>query len=136
MILASGCVVYRDDEVLLMHRVNCPKFNDVWSNPGGKIKRGEIAEAAAIRETREELGIGVKIIIPLGTYLDYERDTVAGRFHGFLAELAEGTPTIREPEKCDGLEWFPFRRIPSHVAPYTMKYLDELVHHLAQHRRT
>src|SRR5688500_6318681 len=41
--------------------------------PGGFIEVGESAEQAAIRETREELGVDITLITLLGTYAtDYE----------------------------------------------------------------
>ncbi|MCT4356976.1 NUDIX hydrolase [Streptomyces sp. Je 1-79] len=58
MIRAAGCVLWRPAptgrgiEIALVHR---PKYDD-WSHPKGKLKRGESAEEAALREVREETG--------------------------------------------------------------------------------
>jgi 8-oxo-dGTP diphosphatase len=58
VILAAGCVLWRPArsgrviEIALVHR---PKYDD-WSHPKGKLKRGETAEACAVREVREETG--------------------------------------------------------------------------------
>ncbi|MFB7940892.1 NUDIX hydrolase [Streptomyces sp. NPDC056049] len=57
-ILAAGCVLWRPPpsghgiEIALVHR---PKWDD-WSHPKGKRKRGESAEACALREVLEETG--------------------------------------------------------------------------------
>ncbi|WP_327163366.1 NUDIX hydrolase [Streptomyces zaomyceticus] len=57
-ILAAGCVLWRPAlsghgiEVAIVHR---PKYDD-WSHPKGKRKRGEAAEACALREVQEETG--------------------------------------------------------------------------------
>ncbi|MFF8845649.1 NUDIX hydrolase [Streptomyces sp. NPDC015127] len=59
-VLAAGVVLWRraphhgDDgiEVCLVHR---PKYDD-WSHPKGKLKPGEDALAAALREVLEETG--------------------------------------------------------------------------------
>ncbi|MFD4786063.1 NUDIX hydrolase [Streptomyces sp. NPDC058459] len=55
---AAGCVLWRRApgtgalEVCLVHR---PRWDD-WSHPKGKLKRGESALAAAVREVAEETG--------------------------------------------------------------------------------
>ncbi|CAL9486716.1 NUDIX hydrolase [Streptomyces sp. enrichment culture] len=55
-VLAAGCVLWRRSpaglEICLVHR---PKYDD-WSHPKGKLKRGEEALAAALREVVEETG--------------------------------------------------------------------------------
>ncbi|MBT2364897.1 NUDIX hydrolase [Streptomyces sp. ISL-10] len=59
LVRAAGCVLWRrsphgDDgiEICLVHR---PKYDD-WSHPKGKLKRGEDALTAALREVLEETG--------------------------------------------------------------------------------
>jgi colanic acid biosynthesis protein WcaH len=39
-----------------------------WWVPGGRVFKGETLEAAFHRKMREELGIGVKILAPVGYY--------------------------------------------------------------------
>ncbi|MEU6115851.1 NUDIX hydrolase [Streptomyces sp. NPDC047117] len=62
VILAAGCVLWRRSpesgglEIALVHR---PKYDD-WSHPKGKLKRGEEAPAAAVREVAEETGMACR----------------------------------------------------------------------------
>ncbi|MFG3104854.1 NUDIX hydrolase [Streptomyces sp. NPDC048182] len=55
-IQAAGCVLWRRTpaglEICLVHR---PKYDD-WSHPKGKLKLGETALTAALREVAEETG--------------------------------------------------------------------------------
>jgi ADP-ribose pyrophosphatase YjhB (NUDIX family) len=53
---ASGIVIYRDHVLLL--RV---EQHDFWFVPGGHVEIGELADAAMIREMREETGMSVEI---------------------------------------------------------------------------
>ncbi|MFF9476793.1 NUDIX hydrolase [Streptomyces roseolus] len=75
--LAAGCVLWRPAragngiEIALVHR---PKWDD-WSHPKGKRKRGETAEACALREVLEETGHHCE----LGAGLPTVRYVVAGR---------------------------------------------------------
>ena len=50
------------DVLLLKHSYGA----DVWSLPGGGLARGEDPEAAARREVREELGVELARIEPIG----------------------------------------------------------------------
>ncbi|MFD4376536.1 NUDIX hydrolase [Streptomyces sp. NPDC058486] len=77
-VLAAGCVLWRPApgpgrgiEIALVHR---PRYDD-WSHPKGKRKRGESAEACAVREVLEETGHRCE----LGARLPTVRYPVAGR---------------------------------------------------------
>jgi 8-oxo-dGTP pyrophosphatase MutT (NUDIX family) len=56
--IRSAGVLIKDDEVLLIHRVN---KKDYFVFPGGGVEEGETIEEAAIREVKEETSIEVKI---------------------------------------------------------------------------
>lgn len=60
-VLAAGAVVLRQGRVLLVHR---PAYDD-WSFPKGKLDRGELSPAAAVREVEEETGLRVRLGVPL-----------------------------------------------------------------------
>jgi len=48
-------------EVLLIRRGKPPRLGE-WSLPGGRIEWGERAEAAALRELKEETGVEAEIL--------------------------------------------------------------------------
>src|SRR5262245_26891306 len=59
---ALGAVVYveRRDEILLLKRAEGAALAGQWFLPGGAIERGELPEAGARRELREEAGIEIE----------------------------------------------------------------------------
>lgn len=65
-IAAAGTVVFRtrkgEQEVLLVHR---PRYDD-WSLPKGKVDPDEYLAGCAVRETREESGVKVRLGSPVG----------------------------------------------------------------------
>jgi 8-oxo-dGTP pyrophosphatase MutT (NUDIX family) len=58
---AAGLLLHRagDDgaEVLLQHRAAWSHHGGTWGTPGGALHAGEAADAGALREAREELGL-------------------------------------------------------------------------------
>ncbi len=57
--------------IVLIRRRNEPPG---WALPGGFIDYGESAEAAAVREAREETGLDVELTGLVGVYSEPERD--------------------------------------------------------------
>jgi 8-oxo-dGTP pyrophosphatase MutT (NUDIX family) len=56
--LGAFALLYdREGRILLCHRRDA----NVWNPPGGQVERGEAPWQAAIRETREETGLGVSV---------------------------------------------------------------------------
>ncbi|MGE3621907.1 MAG: NUDIX hydrolase [Acidimicrobiia bacterium] len=57
--VGAMCFVERDDGRLLLVQLS---YRNRWGVPGGLLKRGEAAASAAVRETREEVGLDVVLL--------------------------------------------------------------------------
>ncbi len=117
-ILAASAAVFRDGRVLLAKRANPPRL---WSLPGGKVEPGESLEQAAIREVREETGVEIEIVAPVG-----EREVVLPgaryRIHAFAARWRAGE--ARPGPEASAVEWVR----PEEIARYeTTEGLAEIV---------
>ncbi|MBN31344.1 MAG: hypothetical protein CL845_05045 [Crocinitomicaceae bacterium] len=107
-ILAAGCVVYnREGSFLWIER------NGKWDLPKGKVEPEEKIEAAAIREVKEETGIGqLTLIKDLGkTYHTYDENgvPVLKTTFWFLA-VHDGGDTLGAPQTIEGItgvHWLP-----------------------------
>ena len=83
-----------------------------WEFPGGKLKEGETARESILREIREELGIGVRIIGTLSAVCHaYPSHRV--RLLPFICEPVEGEISLAEHKEyrwvdysaLDDLDW-------------------------------
>jgi 8-oxo-dGTP pyrophosphatase MutT (NUDIX family) len=90
-----------------------------WTFPKGHLEKGESAAQAALRETREEMGLRrLRLVAPLGSVSIKFKDrfvqvgtTVQKRIDFFLME----TPSDErgKPERSEGisdLRWVPYRQ--------------------------
>jgi 8-oxo-dGTP pyrophosphatase MutT (NUDIX family) len=117
-LVSAGGVVYRKDrgqlEVILCGR-NKPAM---WALPKGTPTSGETLEQTALREVREETGLKVNIIAPIGSinyWFSRGEDTVKYNktVYFYLMSTWGGTTTDHDPE-FDTVCWFPIdKAIPS-----------------------
>lgn len=118
--VGCGVAIIVDGRILLLRRATEPE-SGCWGLPGGKIDFYETAPAAAKREVKEELGIGVE---PMELLCVVDQIDRAGGTHWvapvYLAEAFEGTPWIVEPDKHDGLGWFALDTLPEPLTTSTI----------------
>ena len=74
--LVAGCLVVDSGKVLLLRRGIEPALGK-WTFPGGYVDLGESAADAAMRETREEVGMRVEIQRVFGVYSDPQSPSAA-----------------------------------------------------------
>ncbi len=113
----------RGGRVLLMRRAGTGFFDGLYSLPGGHVEEGEALRATAVREMREELGIGIAetALAVLGVV---HRRSDTNRIDFFLrAAEWSGEPFIAEPQRCDDLLWCAPDALPEAVVPYIREAL-------------
>lgn len=105
--IAAGGVVLRQgergQEVALLGRLN----DGSWVLPKGTPGEGETLEETALREVREETGLDVRILLPLGD-MTYSFAGAGERVHKivhfFLMEQTGGDPSLHDAE-YDLVRW-------------------------------
>lgn len=94
--------------VLLSHRHDL----DIWNLPGGGVENGELPDEAAIRETREETGLKVKIKELVGIYGKPHRDELA---FVFVGKVVGGK--LKVTAESDNNRYIKIKKIPVNTFP-------------------
>jgi 8-oxo-dGTP pyrophosphatase MutT (NUDIX family) len=105
---SSGGVVYRGEpgkiELVLVGRSE----SGTWALPKGTPHRGESREETALRETREETGLEVRILEPIGSityWFVLRRTRVCKTVYYYLMRVVGGDTSLHDPE-YDLVQWF------------------------------
>jgi 8-oxo-dGTP diphosphatase len=117
------------DEVLLQLRRGTGYMDGHWAAAAaGHVERGETAYDAARREAREEIGLDdLDLEFVTSMQRTQYADPIDERIDFFFtARSWVGEPTIVEPEKSAGLEWFPLSQLPDPVVPHELTVLTRL----------
>jgi ADP-ribose pyrophosphatase YjhB (NUDIX family) len=97
-----------------------------WTFPGGKVERGEHPREAALREVREEVGIVLDDVRPVGDYYttkQYKRDTV----YCFTATVRSRDHAI-DPGEIAEAKWVRIGELPdfrSHAVDRITSMLEQ-----------
>lgn len=98
LVRCAGAVVFdAAGRLLLVRRGNAPS-RGLWCEPSGRCEPGESAEQACVREAREETGLTVRVVRPVGAVR-------VGRYliEDFLCEVVGGT--LAAGDDADELRW-------------------------------
>ena len=123
-VVAGGGYVVRPGrkgpDVLLIYR------RGAWDLPKGKRDAGETVEACALREVREEVGIGeaLEIVEPLGptvhTYPEKGKYRIKTT-HWFLMRTSQAAFTPQRDEGIEAVAWVPWAEAKGRVGFETLR---------------
>jgi 8-oxo-dGTP pyrophosphatase MutT (NUDIX family) len=99
---AGGIVIRQDGDRLSVLLVRSKKNPALWVFPKGHIEPGETADAAALRETREEAGVEGDLIGPIGEPLEFQSGTEAVSVQYFLVRPRAESASPEDRER----QWF------------------------------
>lgn len=97
-------LIERAGTVLVAQRPAHKHLPFKWEFPGGKVEPGESAEAAIVRELREELGVAFVITRALPRFNHAYAETI--EMIPFVGHLAVGSPAPHAHEHV-AIRWVP-----------------------------
>lgn len=110
LVIENGCV--------LLGKRKGSHGAGTWSAPGGHLEYGESIENCAEREVLEETGLRIRELQHgpfTNTVFEAEQKHYVTVF--VLAKWESGVVETKEPEKCEGWEWFDWSNLPEPLFP-------------------
>lgn len=123
---AAVAVIVWGGRVLVIKR-RIPDGSLVWQFPGGKIETGEFPEQSAVREVREETGLSVRAVMPLGDRIH----PLTGRHIYYVACEVRGVVGRTDPREVEDFGWFGLKELAEHIPDGVWEpvqdYLDDVL---------
>ena len=123
-------MIFRDeDQVLMLRRVNTGWRDGEYTLPSGHVDGNETIRAAAVRESKEEVGVGINSRGLKFSHVMHRRDDEGDHERvDFFFEVKkfEGKLQNMEPEKCDDFSWFPISQLPENTVPVVKQALEKI----------
>ena len=110
--VAVGVLATRNGKLLLVQRARDP-HRGAWSFPSGFVDAGEGLEEAAIRETKEETGLDIRIQRQLAAFAQ-PGDRVV--FIAYAARVLRGRLVVGR--ECQDVRYFPPDSLPPFAFPH------------------
>jgi len=124
-----GVLVVHENKILLEKRRDC----SLWGCPGGRIEPGENISQTAIRETKEETNVDIKVERVFAIYSDPQY----GSIRNFVGDGAPkqivdiyllASPLSFEIKKSDeslDVDFFELDKIPSDIVPFIKELIRD-----------
>lgn len=134
------------EEVLLLRRANTGYMDGKWDFAGsGHVEAGETAAQAVCRELFEETGLTARA--EDAAFLHVSHRIKEPTYYDFYFQIKAwtGEPSIREPEKCSGMAWFPVDDLPEDMIPNRRRTFllarsgvtySDIIYHTAEEEET
>ncbi len=116
--IGVAVIIRRGDLVLFGKRRSTSHGDGVWQFPGGHLEWGEAVHDCARREAREETGLELTETRD-GPWTNDRFPAQPGQHERHyvtlfvIADAPHGEAVTREPDKCEGWEWFRWDALPS-----------------------
>ena len=102
---SAGCIIINNDKVLLVQQ-----SSGNWGFPKGHLEKGESETEAAIRETKEETNLDVKIVDSSARYsIEYNTDKGTHKEAVYFLATKTSEEIVRQESEINEINWFDFK---------------------------
>ncbi len=115
LLVAAAALIDNEGRILLAERPSGKSMAGLWEFPGGKVGENETAEAALVRELKEELGISTSVgcLWPL-TFASHAYEDFHLLMPLFSCRVWRGAPQANEGQR---LVWVPKEELKNYNMP-------------------
>lgn len=124
MIASAYLFLVADGKILLSRRFHTGYEDGKYSVPAGHLEEGETLTQCLVRESKEEIGITIKITDVSLVYTMHRKETDIRVDFFFTAKIWKGAVKNGEPTKCDDVQWFPLAALPSTTVGYIRSAIE------------
>ena len=130
-IIPAAYLVLKDgNKILLLRRYNTGYEDGNYSLVAGHVEDGETFTECVIREAKEEAGVILKNEdLKVSHIMNRKKEggEKNDRVDVYLtAKKWKGNIEIKEPSKCDNLEWFKLDNLPENIIPCVKVALEKI----------
>lgn len=112
-------ILKKDNQVLLLKRMNTGFYDDMYALPAGKVDGNETIFQSAVREVKEELGVALDLetsnVVHVCHYKGFNDFEGLGFY--VLAEKWNGELKNNEPKIHEHIKWFEIDKLPEDLIP-------------------
>ncbi len=126
-IATINIAILRDDEVLLVKRLNEPA-KGYWYTPGGIILKGESLKGSVLRICKEETGLDVESIKLIGVYTEYWSEGYFTQNIQTISIYYSATPLsgkINVDWQSSEVKWFQIDELPPKTGETVKKMMKQ-----------
>ena len=116
-----GIIFDEKGRVLLCHR----RDFDLWNLPGGTLENFESPLSGVLREVKEETGLEVEIVRPIGVYSKENRNDIV---FAFECKIVSGQITLND--EADKIEYFEIDKLPTNTVPKQVERIKDAIQNL------
>jgi len=122
----SACHLFftNGNKILLLRRFNTGWEDGKYSVVAGHLDGNETVKAAMVREAKEEVGIDINEDDLEFLQVMHRKSEEERIDFFFLTKKYSGNIAIKEPHKCDRLDWFDMNNLPENIVPYIKRAIE------------
>jgi len=131
-------VIFQDNKALMGQRIKDGVIVG-FQFPGGHVELGESNINAAIREAFEETGLEIaidSILVTKNSRPSLKKPPEEGKNYAlqfFAAHVVGGKLENKEPDKCDGWDWYDVKNLPEPLFGQGKAISDKLYYYEHRH---
>ena len=117
-------ILEKDNKVFFLRRANTGWADGMLVVPSGHVDQGDQVTEAAIKETKEEACVDVKVEDLEFVHVDYLRDEYTNFY--FKAKDWSGEPKLGEPDLASEAIWIDKNEIPEDMTPQLRRLFKQM----------